>query len=654
MPVVQNTFVVVPNALGFSTGARSPDGRQTKPPMTSKQAKKLYKQANKGPRLSKAEQRRIELEEQARIRREFEETKLLAAKERKKQKQREKEQQKGQQQKEKRKKGLPLVQVRPSQDTIARFVRGNGAGKRKAPLKALPEEIEGGSDKENEATKIETPSNDVEEVPEPKRQRTGWNSFQTRDPQEPRRDGLEHQSSRVDRLSNNIAADTRNRPLTEAIAATNGSFNSSKPAHHASSCMGKSAPQMPLQETSVNTSRHLLSRPASDLPKTQASAHTPSGRSASGQKPASAGPLTSADSPVSRRLPVSKRPSASMGPPVSRRLSVSPALPAPAATAPGLLPTVASGSSGRPMSLPRHLHTPTFSGLDGVKERPRRTGLEDMAPPSTQFVLNHLDDLFPTPSQQALELLEDDPVPPEPTTISTMPFFSTQDFVLSSQDIREFEGTVAPTRVVNDSIHTSLPRIPNGKILTEPSSRHTGVTLQSEGTAASSQRDAPWKSRGNQDGRSIPKSAQLLSSQSGANGIASSRSQCRSCPPPSPARPQTGQLRSGDEQLEEQEVEERRDVHGWGGAMAGPRRSQRQALRSPASRPMTGQLSSTTARNTVTATVAYDKTQVISQSQETDYGDLDLGDGNDLDLLEQGNGHILEDELWDDIIEALS
>ncbi|TQN72962.1 hypothetical protein CSHISOI_02509, partial [Colletotrichum shisoi] len=113
----QNTFAVIPAAPGRVGGAPS------KPPMTSKQAQKLYKQANKEPRRSKAEQRKWEKERQEEIRKELEKeraaVKARAARERKKAKEEEARE-------NRRRAGQPIFDCRPSQDTIDRFVRGNG------------------------------------------------------------------------------------------------------------------------------------------------------------------------------------------------------------------------------------------------------------------------------------------------------------------------------------------------------------------------------------------------------------------------------------------------------------------------------------------------------------------------------------------------
>ncbi|KAI1378462.1 hypothetical protein F4677DRAFT_413352 [Hypoxylon crocopeplum] len=121
----QNTFSIIPNAPCAINGGASDDSqsRPSKRPMTTKQAKKAYQIANKGPKLSKAERRRQELFEQDRIRREFEKEKNQARARAARDKKREKEEK---ERAERKRKGLPLVEVRPSQDTIARFVRGIG------------------------------------------------------------------------------------------------------------------------------------------------------------------------------------------------------------------------------------------------------------------------------------------------------------------------------------------------------------------------------------------------------------------------------------------------------------------------------------------------------------------------------------------------
>ncbi|KAG5665797.1 hypothetical protein KAF25_009922 [Fusarium avenaceum] len=120
----QRTFTLIPQ---FPGRAVSPD-RPPLRPMTSKQVRKEYKAANKGPKLTRAEAWKQEKAEQERIRKEFEREKAAA----KAKVLRDKKKEKELAEKEvKRKKRLPLVNVRPSQETISWFVRGNGTTKKR-------------------------------------------------------------------------------------------------------------------------------------------------------------------------------------------------------------------------------------------------------------------------------------------------------------------------------------------------------------------------------------------------------------------------------------------------------------------------------------------------------------------------------------------
>ncbi|KAG6051272.1 hypothetical protein E4U17_006238 [Claviceps sp. LM77 group G4] len=127
MPV-QRTFTIVPPPANTRGVNALHQPAQHVRPMTSKQAQKAYKAATRGPPISRAEQRERDRAEQERIRKEFEKEKATAkarlARERKKEKE-------SAEREKKKKKGMPLVSVRPSQDTIARFVRGNGSGKKR-------------------------------------------------------------------------------------------------------------------------------------------------------------------------------------------------------------------------------------------------------------------------------------------------------------------------------------------------------------------------------------------------------------------------------------------------------------------------------------------------------------------------------------------
>jgi phage-related minor tail protein len=66
----QRTFDLIPTSLARSNGQ--------KPPMTSKAAKKAHQLATRGPKVSRAEQRRRDAEELAQQKKEFEREKAAA------------------------------------------------------------------------------------------------------------------------------------------------------------------------------------------------------------------------------------------------------------------------------------------------------------------------------------------------------------------------------------------------------------------------------------------------------------------------------------------------------------------------------------------------------------------------------------------------
>ncbi|KAI0481321.1 hypothetical protein GGR56DRAFT_629791 [Xylariaceae sp. FL0804] len=111
------------SATASTSTSTSTTSRPSRPPMTTKQARKAHAARTAGPKLTKAERRRQELFEQDRIRRELERERAQARGRAAREKKREREEEA---RREKRRRGKPLVDVRPSQDTIARFVRGGG------------------------------------------------------------------------------------------------------------------------------------------------------------------------------------------------------------------------------------------------------------------------------------------------------------------------------------------------------------------------------------------------------------------------------------------------------------------------------------------------------------------------------------------------
>src|SRR5687768_2550961 len=119
---------------------------QSHRPMTSKQARQAYLKSTRAPRLSRAEQIRLEIEEQKRIR---EEIAQRAARERAQAARGRKKQQEEQRKQDRKSKGLPLVDVRPSQDTIARFAtRIPPYDHKSRTLSAIPEEADGDDERQ--------------------------------------------------------------------------------------------------------------------------------------------------------------------------------------------------------------------------------------------------------------------------------------------------------------------------------------------------------------------------------------------------------------------------------------------------------------------------------------------------------------------------
>ena len=129
VPPDQKTFTVIPMPVSIQQLMSRPhDGNDSHPPMTSKQAQKLYRQKNRQPRMSKEEQRRLERLEQERIRKELEQEKRLNRAQFLREKKKKQEQAKLQ---ERKRQGLPLVDPRPSQNMITKFMKGPVVGQKR-------------------------------------------------------------------------------------------------------------------------------------------------------------------------------------------------------------------------------------------------------------------------------------------------------------------------------------------------------------------------------------------------------------------------------------------------------------------------------------------------------------------------------------------
>ncbi|KAL2015397.1 hypothetical protein VTK56DRAFT_5535 [Thermocarpiscus australiensis] len=587
----QNTFTLVPNPLGMQGLVSRPaaaSGPQSKPPMTSKQAQKLYKQATRQPRMSKAEQRRLEREEQERIRRELEKGKHAAKARLLREKKKAKEQQALE---EKRRKGLPLVDVRPSQDTIARFVRGNGLRRKRdsadamARLPAVDEEAE---EDDGSATRAASQENggriseQAASMTQSKRRRLSQHTLQegnNDDRRGTRSKGvvvavgaaqLESQGYLEPRLrQRNSAADSKAMEQEATITSTTGASptaGAGKPAvleqeKEARVVLDRGAAETPMRPLSqrdptapethdhrdlaskLSTSAEHTGSPILDAAVREQSAQQQPAALEKRQTPGT--PQPAEPSPI--RLP-ERQPSPKLLPaqhsaarkPLQELINssnrvqqvpavcnaskfASPYRAAPASargwqaspTVPAFKqarPEPSAARVQRPRYLPAHLRSQaTRSPLPGPASANRQQtrhaqGNSIPAPPtSTQlFIMSHIDEILPTPSQEARELQQDSPIPqskePEagsrrstatasagkpafhsrnwtrPVSHSNrlmapprrpripgaveppvIPFISTQDLILSSQDLRDLDETMTTPSTTEDKADRSMP-----------------------------------------------------------------------------------------------------------------------------------------------------------------------------------------------------
>lgn len=545
----QKTFELIPDLPGLARAqqqqqpADAAAAVQSKPPMTTKQAKKLYRQKSKGPKLSKAEQRRIDLMEQDRIRKEFEKDKAQARARTARDKKKAKE---DKERDDKRKKGLPLVDVHPSQDTISRFISRLGfGGKNNTHLDAVQEaESESATEVESEADAQNEPCEERKgyHVQDHSRRAQGKENEDPADalgdsaarPAKRRKlgqpsrnllDRMIHIPSQrsvgaVARVAQEMEKESWSRPssidtddpATEAMLEdqliADVELASSKSAAR-SSPNRKSPPREPLPSR-VQPPSHASLAPRAPSPPPPPP--PPSPRPQWRPQPPRPQKLQGRQLPTGTRIPlgnvpqtehfraktkpvddVFKRPASPFVPggrqgPVTRcAVAAKPQAP------PRFKPPAGAvvSRSGRPRFLPKPAKaaptpvpvqaSPTYAGS-------RRSAFRtaDAFPTSTQLlVMNHVDDLFPTPSQEARELHEDQqpaktadipnrppsllhrpplsadehvdhqdgrspvvaPGPPTPPpqdqpggdTRPEIPFLATQDLILSSQDIEELD-----------------------------------------------------------------------------------------------------------------------------------------------------------------------------------------------------------------------
>ena len=405
MPGRQQTFDLVPASLVRSTGQ--------KPPMTSKAAKKAYLKANRTPKLSRAEQRRLEAEERARQKEEYDNERnaqrARAARERKAQKE--------QAQREARKKmGLPEPSkfVRASQPTISRFVVAGGKRSWQA-MEVVAEESDGTICKRDDdgcppAKRVALEDDSEEE----------FGDFPSLSP------------SDLPALFDNI--DTPKKPLK----AEEGELEGEKEV--------EGSPELPRRKAIADKEDYTLEDEGmiDEMITAQLLSEAVEASSRADDAPSPA-----KSSNRSNTIPIFTDEDKTSGEDAVDN------------TRKRIYGKTRQALAERPMNVPPPKAAKTIS-FAPTPPKHRHSALpidERNYPPSaTQvFLENHLNDFFPSPSQEIRELLEDADALPSNTQITRelnpdtcidddlgAGMFSSQDFVLSSQDLREI---ATPSRV---------------------------------------------------------------------------------------------------------------------------------------------------------------------------------------------------------------
>jgi hypothetical protein len=419
--------------------------------MTSKAAKKAYQLANRGPKISRAEQRRLDAEELKRQKKEYEREKAAA----RAKAAREKKEAKTNAEKEARKKmGIPEPSkfVRASQPTISRFVRNSN----KRPWQEMETMAE---DSDNKVCEGGIEEHD-EAQPPPKR-----TAVHDSDDEFGEFPSLS-QSDLLEKIVSSIAAVERNVscPIRQMKAVTisrrhetsqelsvripNGedelSFDGSDVfAYTANTQLLSEAAKAACRSDGA---QQLETNPVSQTRSRPNSAPKPVNYANRAPKVNIQDRERSVETPITTR-PILQKPSNTSPPPPippkeRKSISFAPTPPKPRYT---------SRSISRPIPRPR----------------------QNFPPSATQvFLKNHLDDFFPSPTQEIRELLEDvndlpsnTQVARELNLVEDEPFadlISTEDLILSSQDLLEITTpNRAPPKQVDESNFT--PPVPRAK-----------------------------------------------------------------------------------------------------------------------------------------------------------------------------------------------
>jgi hypothetical protein len=430
--------------------------------MTSKQAKKAHQLATRGPRVSRAEQRRQEAEELARQKKEWEREKAAA----KAKAVREKKTAKEQAERDVRKQmGLPEPSrfVRASQPTISRFVK-KGNKRTWLEMDILAEESDTTTVGDNEEYDLESehPAKKVKAAGESEDEYGGFPSF-----------SQSELGVTLEQVDNFAASESKQEDGTDpGLTAT------LEPER-------RPAGLLPVKDSSDEFPRD-FSENIDDMAATQLLSEAADAAARSPQQGVSIiwtapkmvppRPVTyvEASPSISKiKLPHIYAEPATTTRPVLHEQSVN-MLPPPLPVQVEQKRVISfAPSPPKPRTMPR-LH-------------PQPISKAALPPSATQaFIENHLDDFFPSPSQEIRELLDDiDDLPsntqiarelePElvlPTKVPKEDSFAdlicTQDFILSSQDIFEITTPCPPAPIPK---FTELPESTPTPLSMKPSAR---------------------------------------------------------------------------------------------------------------------------------------------------------------------------------------
>ncbi|KAG0651557.1 hypothetical protein D0Z07_1851 [Hyphodiscus hymeniophilus] len=496
----QRTFDLVPTSLMVSNGP--------KPPMTSKQAKKAHQLATRGPTISKAEQRRQAAEELARQKKEYERERASA----KAKAVREKKAAREQAEREERKRlGVPEPSkfVRASQPTISRFV--NKGNKRTWRVDTV-DEVE-----ESDTSTVRDDKHDVNPEHPAKKAKTeadsedeygGFPSFtqselgvvpEENDSPVPSKSEQEERLTldttlrNLDQLGTKVGSAPRRRQA-EVLRAEK---NNDEPGWESMEDIDDMAATQLLSEAAAAVTSPQQPEPTivqvvpCPIPPRSVTASKPCPSILRVRSPYA----NSKNGTTSKQFPTirssvsgSEHPNLNASVVLSERpalqgLAVNIPMPPPPVPVPSKVKRAISFAPSPPIHR-SPLRIPS-----------RSLPQPDLPPSATQaFLEDHLDDFFPSPSQEIRELLEDiDDLPTntqiarelEPDLPTRKPpevdsfddLICTQDFILSSQDILEITTPCPPALKPKRSIESPrstptpiakpAPRQPKGRFFQE-------------------------------------------------------------------------------------------------------------------------------------------------------------------------------------------